>query len=103
MLTIKATLPPKGAGDVKTSEVELSITNPDGTVLSPATVFVDRDTQNDFTFSVVANAEVLATQTDVDGSGNRSTPTKTGPFKATDTFPPPAPGQLGFEVIGQDD
>lgn len=104
MLTVQATLPAKAASDVANSVVTLNITNPDGTVLTPSVMTIPRTSGTDtFTFSVASDAIITTSQVDVDGSGNRSPATASGPFTAADTFPPPAPGAIGFAVIGQTD
>lgn len=103
MLTVKGTLPPlAGAGseDVATREITLAITNPDGTVLDPVTI-EKQAADTDFTFAVERNATITASLEDLDADGNASPVTTSPPFQAKDTFPPPAPGQIGFNVVGQ--
>lgn len=102
MLIVQGTLPPPGAADVAQREITINVTLADGTVLDPVTI-TKGIAESVFTFAAPRNATITTSQVDVDGDGNRSAPTLSGPFEAADTFPPPAPGQIGFSVVGQED
>lgn len=100
MMHVQGTLPAPGASDVATREVKLDFVNPDTTTAS--TTLTLPVAQGSFTFDAVANAVVTCTLVDIDGSGNRSPESISGPFTVTDTIPPPAPGAVAFVVTGQD-
>ena len=101
MLIVQGTLPPATASDVATQEVTLSIT-PAGGGDPVVTVITKPVAETTFTFNVDVGATILASLVQIDGSGNRSAATESGPFVAADTFPPPAPGAIGFTVVGQE-
>lgn len=100
MLVVEATFPAPGASDVAEREVTLSVTLADGTAIDPVTI-TKPVAETSFTFTVASGATIVASQVDYDASGNASPATTSGPFVAADTFPPPAPGQIAFAVIGQ--
>lgn len=96
-LKYKVTLPAPGAGDVATRK--LSITagdNPTTTVDLPGNA-----TSHEFTIG--RDVAVSLQLVDVDSSGNASPPSPVLAFTSKDTIPPPAPGELAAELVGQED
>jgi len=83
-------LPPAGASDVGQREVTTTVnSDPPKTTALPetATTYVD-------TFQNGDNVSIVLV--DVDKAGNRSQPSDPLGFTATDTFPPPKPGELAI-------
>lgn len=87
----KFAFPPVAAADVAKRELTVSVNNGDPVVRE----FTGQPILSDeFVFNL--NDVGVATLRDVDGSGNKSDPSPSLSFTVTDTFAPPAPGQLGL-------
>jgi hypothetical protein len=90
-------MPPAPAiGDLATREINQTL---DGTVsvrpFAPDTA--------SFTVDADKGTAIALFLTDIDTSGNRSQPSATLSFVATDTVPPPVPGGLGVTNVEQID
>jgi len=102
MLKFKVLLPAFDAANPNDDDVasrKLTVTVGSG----PAIEFTAEPTfteVNDDRFVGNAGDVVSLSLVDVDGSGNESTPS-VGSVTLADTIPPPQPGSLGAEVIGQ--
>lgn len=95
MLEYKATFPPTTANDVVTREVTMTI---NGGTPDVSTYPV---TTGEFNFFAPDNATVSLFLVDIDDAGNRSQPSPSTEFTATDTLPPPAPGAIGVTLVGE--
>jgi hypothetical protein len=94
-ILFRVVLPEPSAADVTTRELTVDI---DG-VTQVLTLCVN-DT-NPLEFSGAQGAQVCVSLVDIDDAGNRSAAASMMPQQLTDNFAPPAPGDLGFEIIGE--
>lgn len=92
MLRCQLQLPPPGAPDVVLRELT-QVINGIQTVLN---------VEQGYTFLAEDGAMVSLSLVDIDDAGNRSEPSPTLTFTATDTIAPPTPGELGVTVIGEE-
>ena len=95
-LKYKATLPAAGASDVVSRKFSVTENGVESITELAATA-------TEATFTVARDASVSVKLADVDGSGNQSPWSDAVAFTATDTVPPPQPGQISIESLGQDD
>lgn len=95
-LKYKATLPAPGASDVTTRKFSITENGEERVTELPGST-----TETEFT--VARDASVSLKLSDVDGSGNQSPWSEPLDFTATDTVPPPQPGAISIESLGQDD
>jgi hypothetical protein len=96
MLRYQLVAPEPGAPDVISRELTITVNGTEDQVLEFAH---PGDTPQ---FTVDDNAEVALTLIDTDDAGNRSTPSPTYTFTATDSVAPPAPGALGVQALGEE-
>jgi hypothetical protein len=98
MLRYTVNMPPKPPiEDLATREVTITLDSnpPDVRSLQPDTAT--------FQFDCERNVNVQIWLVDIDSSGNRSAQSPTLSFVATDTIPPPVPGQLSVATVEQVD
>jgi len=96
MLVYEVTLPPPNAPDVV--KRELSYTENGGEV----NVLTGDGSATTMTVKVHDDAAVKLWLTDFDDAGNASDPSPPLEFVAKDTIPPPAPGELGVKLVGEE-
>ena len=94
-ILFRVVLPEPSAADVTTRELTVDI---DG-VTQVLTLCVND--VNPLEFSGAQGAQVCVSLVDIDDAGNRSAAASMMPQQLTDNFAPPAPGDLGFEIIGE--
>ena len=97
-LIFDITLPPPGASDVKIRELTYKIGADDEIIESlngVATAMTG--------LKGPEGALVEAVLVDIDGAGNRSEPSPKLSAPLADTIAPPAPGELGITVTGQEE
>jgi len=94
-IMFRVVLPAPSAADVVTRELTVDI---NGTV-QVLTLAVE-DT-NPLEFSGDQGAQVSVSLVDIDDFGNRSEAASMMPQQLADNFAPPAPGDLGFELVGE--
>lgn len=90
-------LPAPGASDVAIRKVSKTIGSDPTTVTELGAGVLQ------FVFEVARDAAVALQLTDVDGSGNASQPGPVFAFTATDTVPPPTPGEMSVASVEQTD
>lgn len=93
VLIYKLTLPPAGAPDVVTRELAVEV---NGSVRETL------DASDGMELSFDQGDAVRLSLVDVDDAGNRSEPSEPLEFAASDTIAPPAPGQLGVELLREE-
>ena len=94
-ILFRVVLPAPSAADVVTRELTVDI---NGTVQVLTLAVED---SNPLEFSGDQGAQVSVSLVDIDDFGNRSAATSTMPQQLADNFAPPAPGDLGFELVGE--
>lgn len=95
MLKFCVCLPPKGASDVQTRELCVSINDAE-----PVKKLVDADTLHVDEFVGNHGDVVTGYLVDIDGAGNVSAP-RLFKFDLVDTIAPPMPGDIGLMVLEQ--
>jgi hypothetical protein len=96
MLKYQLVAPEPGAPDVVSRELTITV---DGVQAEVMEFAYPGDAPQ---FSVDDNAEVMLTLIDTDDAGNRSAPSESFTFTATDSVAPPAPGALGVTPLGEE-
>ena len=95
MLQFCLCLPEKSCHDVVSRELTVRVGNGEQNVLN-----LGAETLEATGFQGMHGEVVEGMLVDVDAAGNRSEPSEFY-FVLVDTFPPPAPGQVGLKVTGQ--
>ena len=96
VILFQVVLPPKGADDVVTRELQLSFA--DGGLL---TVNLEPSAETTAVLRGPEGTQVTVSLVDVDDSGNRSEPS-VAVFDLVDVIPPPQPGELSLNIVGEE-
>ena len=96
VILFQVVLPPKGADDVVTRELQLSFA--DGGVL---TVNLEASAETTAVLRGPEGTQVTVSLVDVDDAGNRSEPS-VAVFDLVDIIPPPKPGELSLSIVGEE-
>ena len=96
VILFQVVLPPKSADDVVNREVKLSFD--DGGLL---TVNLEPSAETTSVLRGAEGAQVTVSLVDVDDAGNRSEPS-VAVFDLVDVIPPPQPGELSLNIVGEE-
>lgn len=95
LIAFRLSLPEPSAPDVVTREIVISFA--DGSTATRTYAGTTRETQ---IFHGVQDTEISGLLVDIDDGGLRSVPREFS-FTLLDTVPPPQPGAVGIEVVGE--
>jgi hypothetical protein len=95
-ILFQVVLPPKSAPDVVRRELTVSFA--DG---SQDVIELSADATSSDTLKGDQDSEISVSLVDIDDAGNRSEPSLAA-FELLDTVAPPAPGELGLSIVGEE-